>query len=258
MFKSVDSEATTELDRSSFVPLYHQLYEILRSNIEKGLWKPGDMLPTEAEINERYGVSQITSRKALNMLVDGGVIRRQRGKGSFVARPVITSSVTQIINFEDDMHMRGYKPRTEVISTGLRPVSKHTAKMLQIDVGEELACITRLRYADDEPLSIEQTCLVHKYCVGILKNDFATNSLSATLEKDYNVVLTRAEQSIRAQPAREEYANLLGIKPDDSLLSIERVTYSQRNIPIEFLRILYRGDRYLLHSELKGSLNGNL
>jgi GntR family transcriptional regulator len=241
-----------QLDRDSVVPLYHQLYEILRAHIDRGDWTPGDMIPTEAELNEKYGVSQITTRQALNGLVDAGLVYRQRGKGTFVARPVITSNLTRIVNFEEDMRQRGFAHRTEVLETALVQVSKNTAALLKIEVGEKLAQITRLRYADEEPLSVEKTFLVDKYCPGILEFDFSVVSLSKTLQQQYGITLSRAEQTIRAQSAGDDYADLLNIAPEDSLLVIERVAFSQHNIPIEFLRIFYRADRYSLHCELKG------
>ena len=110
------SKSTTQdaLDRDSLIPLYHQLYEILRANIDTGVWKPGDMISPESELQRQYGVSQITVRQALNILVDQGLIYRRRGQGSFVSQPVITSSLTHIVNFADDMRIRGHEPFTRV------------------------------------------------------------------------------------------------------------------------------------------------
>jgi GntR family transcriptional regulator len=241
------------LDRESPVPLYHQLYEILRSHIELGVWKPGEMIPPESELKKRYGVSQITVRQSLNILVENGTIYRRRGKGTFVAQPMITSNLTHIVNFAEDMRNRGMEPYTELINSSTAVMSSSTAAFLNAEVGEELAVFKRLRFADGKPLSVEVSCLVHKYVPGILENDFSKRSLSETLAVDYHIVISRAEQTIRAQVAAANTAEYLGIDEDDPILVIERIGYSQHNIPVEFLRITYRGDRYALHCELKGT-----
>jgi GntR family transcriptional regulator len=239
------------LDRSSFVPLYHQLFEILYAHIEQGIWKPDDMIPPESDLKAIYGVSQITVRQALNVLANSGLIVRRRGKGSFVTRPTISANVTHIVNFADDMKQRGLTPRTEVIDMEIAVVSKPTATKLHIEPGEELIVIKRLRYANDEPLSIEHSMLIPRQVPGIMNNDFSARSLSETLLTDYGIQISHAEQTIRAMAASEENAALLRINAGDPLLAIERVCYTQRGTPVEMLRIYYRADRYMVHAQLK-------
>ena len=176
VYKSMLFTHQDTLDRESVIPLYHQLYEILRSHIDSGIWQPGDLIPPESELKRQYGVSQITVRQALNILVDNGLIYRRRGQGTFVAQRMITSNLTHIVNFADDMKQRGMEPHTEVLDTSISPVSKATAELLRVEVGEEIASVRRLRYANGEPLSIENSCLLHKYVPGILQYDFSQQS----------------------------------------------------------------------------------
>lgn len=237
--------------RDSKLPFYHQLYEILRNNIVRGEWKPGDVLPSESELIERYQVSRITVRQALEALVNDGLIYRQRGRGTFVAHPTVEQGLSRIISFTDDMRQRGFQPGTEVLSFGLTPAPQDIAEKLQIDPGEELACVERLRLADGEPMSVEQSHLVHRNCPGVLKHDYARKPLCEILDKDYGIRWARAEQVIRAIPAPRELAKKLSIPPNSALLSIERVSYSQQNLPVEFLRVYHRGDRYALYNELR-------
>ena len=103
------------INRSSKLPLYHQLYELLRSGITSGRWQPGDMLPPESELTERYEVSRTTVRQVLEMLVNEGLIYRQRGRGSFVAHPTVEQTLVRIISFTDDMRQRGFESGTEKI-----------------------------------------------------------------------------------------------------------------------------------------------
>lgn len=241
-----------ELNRNSKVPLYHQLYEILRGFIVRGDWPPGTMIPPESELCQTYGVSQITARQALDNLVSDGLIYRQRGRGSFVAQPAIETSLTRIISFTEDMRQRGYTPGSRVFYSGLAGAPQALAQELQVEPGEELAQIHRLRYADDEPLSIEKSSLVHRYCPGVLNDNFETVSLRETLSNQYGIRLVRARQSIRALNSTSKQADLLSIKPGAALLGIERVSYSQHNVPVEYLQIYYRADRYVLYTELQG------
>jgi len=238
------------IDRTSKLPLYHQLYEILRDNISRGEWQPGDMIPPESELIERYQVSRTTVRQVLDMLVNEGLIYRQQGRGTFVAHPTVEQALVRIISFTEDMRQRGFQPGTRVLSSALIPAPPDIAKKLEIEPGEELARLERLRLADGEPMSLEISHLIHRYCLGVLKGDYASNSLREMLERGYGIRLTHARQVIRATQASRDIARLLSIQPNAALLYIERVSYSQQNIPIEFLRIYYRGDRYALYNEL--------
>jgi GntR family transcriptional regulator len=238
--------------RDSKLPFYHQLYQILRQNIIRGEWQPGDMLPPESELIERYQVSRITVRQALETLVNDGLIYRQQGRGTFVAHPTVEQSLLRIISFTEDMRQRGFEPGTEVLFSGLAPAPPEIAQKLEVRADEELVRLERLRLADKEPMSIEESYLVHRYCPGILQKDYATSPLREALERDYGIQLIRAKQLIRATEASSRIAHLLSISSGAALLLIERISYSHQNIPVEFLRIYYRADRYVLHSELQG------
>lgn len=237
--------------RESKLPIYHQLYEILRSNIVRGEWQPGDMLPSETELIEQYRVSRITVRQALETLVNEGLIYRQRGRGTFVAHPTVEQGLSRIISFTEDMRQRGFRPDTEIISAGVIPAPAEIAEKLHIDAGEELVRLERLRLADGEPMSIEESHLVHRCCPGVLKYDYAQIPLTEVLDRDYGIRPVRAKQVIRAISAPARLAQKLSISPQAALLYIERVSYSDQNIPIEFLRLYHRGDRYALYNELR-------
>ncbi|MFN2222973.1 MAG: GntR family transcriptional regulator [Candidatus Promineifilaceae bacterium] len=242
----------TQLDRSSKVPLYHQLYEILRVKIIDGQWPTGTMIPPESELCSIYQVSQITARQALDNLVSDGLIYRQRGRGSFVAQPAIETNLSRIVSFTEDMRSRGYEPGSRVFFSEVVAARPAIAKKLQVEPGEQLAQLNRLRFADGQPLSVERASLVHKYCPGVLAGNYESSSLRLALLAEYGLKLVRAEQSIRALSANKDLASLLSIRPGDPLLGIERVSFAQPNVPVEYLQIFYRADRYVLHVELQG------
>jgi GntR family transcriptional regulator len=240
------------ISRRSKVPLYQQIYEILRSEIVAKNWKPGDMISPESELMDKYQVSSITIRQALEKLEQDGLINRQRGRGTFVTQPTLEANQTRIISFTEDMHTRGVTPSTEVMLSSLIPAPENIAQLLQVETGEELARVKRLRLADHDPLSVEESLLVHRYCQGILQHDFAAKSMRWTLEQEFGIRLVQAKQTIHAINASRDLANSLSVKPGSALLFVERISYSQYDLPIEFLRIYYRGDRYVLYNELQG------
>ena len=240
------------ISRSSKLPLYQQLYEILRGMILRGEWQPGDMLPPEPDLVGRYQVSRTTVRQVLDKLVNEGLIYRQRGRGTFVAHPTVEKAMVRIVSFTEDMRERGLRPATRVLCAELVPASAEIAEKLQVPPGEELARLERLRLANDEPMSVEESFLVHRYCPGVLQKDYAAVPLRESLEREHGIRLVRAKQVIRAVLASARLAQLLSIKPRSAVLYLERVSWSQHDLPVEFLRIYYSAERYSLYHELQG------
>jgi GntR family transcriptional regulator len=240
------------LDRASKLPLYQQLYEILQGRIASGEWRTGDLIPAEPELMATYGVSRITLRQVLETLVREGLIVRARGRGSYVAPPTLEKGMVRIFSFTEDMRQRQLTPRSIVLAAELVPVNSEMAAKLGIPAGEELVRLERLRLAEDEPLAIEESLLVHRICPGLLRFDFATESLREVLAREYGVRWSRARQTIRAIHAPESTAALLRVRPGAALLHIERLSYAHGISPVEFLCVQYRGDRYALYNELAG------
>lgn len=245
-------EPEAPLNPASKLPLYQQLYELLEGRIRSGEWKPGDMIPPESELIGRYAVSRITVRKVLDMLVSEGLIIRQRGRGSFVAQAKLEHGMTRIVSFTDDMRQRGLTPGTKIIFAGLVPAPRAIAEALSVPEGEELARIDRLRLADGEPMCVEESFLIHRRLPGILRHDLVNNSLREIKQREYGIRWSRARQTIQAMPAPAEIARLLSMRTGAPLLYFERVTYSQDAVAMEYLKIYYRADRYIIHNELVG------
>jgi len=240
------------IDRDGRLPLYRQVYEILHKKILLKDWKPGDRLPTESELMRDYGVSRITMRTVLDMLVQEGLIYRQAGRGTFVAHATLEQGLSQIISFTEDMQRRGFSVSTRVLFSGLVPATAYIAERLRLEAGEELAHLQRLRLADGEPMCIEHSYFVHRHCPGILEHDFSSRSLREVKIHQYGIRWTHAKQTIQAVNASEEVARLMGIPRGGAVLFFERVSFSQDSVPIEFLQAYYRADRYILYNELQG------
>jgi GntR family transcriptional regulator len=186
------------------------------------------------------------------MLVKEGLIYRQQGRGTFVAHPKLEHGLSRIVNFTEDMLQRGFNPSSKVLFSGLIQATPYMAERLSVEVGEELARLDRLRLADNEPMCLEKSHFVHSYCPGILNHNYEVNSLCEAKEREYGIRWSKARQLIRAINSQKDIADLLSVRKNSALLYIERVSYSQEGIQMEFLQAYYRADRYTLHNELQG------
>jgi GntR family transcriptional regulator len=239
------------LDRNSRVPLHQQLYEILRSLLDSEQYSSGDRFFTEAELVEIFDISRNTARQVLSRLSDEGYIIRERGKGTSVASPGLQQSLEKIVSFTDEMNRRGMKPETIVLSQEALKPTESQIKELRIKPETDLVCIRRLRLGDHLPICVEESYLVKEYFPNLGDFNYAEYPLKKAIESILNSRLDYAQQKIRAIPAPGEIAEILKVNHNAPLLYIERVTYTG-NIPVEFLKIYYRGDRFTLYNELVG------
>jgi len=231
------------------LPLYYQLMQELRQRIEGGTWKPGDLIPSERELSETYGISRMTVRQALTELVNDGLLRRDQGRGTFVAKAKIRKQLSRLTSFTEDMRARGRQPRAQVLRAEMVPARPKVANMLQIDVEQQVALVERLRSADDEPVGIECSHLSFKGCEAILREDLS-GSLYRLLGELFGLAPTRAQEEIEAGPCGSREAQILGIQHNEPVLVIRRRTLDQDQHPFEYVESVYRGDNYVFSAEL--------
>ena len=237
--------------RNSPLPRYYQLREIMRDRIRSGEWKPGDLIPSERELSEQYGISRMTARQAITDLVNEGLFYREQGKGTFVIQRKITQQLLQLTGFTEDIRARGQRPGTKVLSAEMFPADEVTAEKLHIAPGTLIFRLQRLRLADDEPLAIELSQTSFKGCERLLDEDLESNSLYRMLETKYGVQLMEADQELEAGLAGSEEAALLKISIGSPVLFTRRITYTERNQPIEYAKAVYCGNKYTFYTHLK-------
>ena len=237
--------------RNSPLPRYYQLKEIMRERVQSDEWKPGDLIPSERELSEKYGISRMTARQAITDLVNEGLFYREQGKGTFVSQRKITQQLIRLTGFTEDIKARGQKPGTKVISAQMFPADETTAEKLSIDPGTLIFRLQRLRLADDEPLAIELSQTNFKGCERLLEEDLEQNSLYRLLETKYGIPLMEADQELEAGLAGNEEVQLLKISLGRPVLFTRRITYTERNQPIEYAKAVYCGNKYVFHTHLK-------
>lgn len=239
------------ISRNSPVPRYHQLKEILREYVRLGEWKPGDLIPSERELSETHSISRMTARQAITDLVNEGVFYREQGRGTFVSQRKITQQLMRLTGFTEDISARGQRPSTRVLSATMAPADEFTAERLGIPIGREVFRLQRLRLADEEPLAIELSQVSFRGCERLLEEDFARSSLYQALDTRFGVALVEAEQELEAGLAGAEEAQTLKIAVGSPVLYTRRVTYTERNQPIEYAKSIYVGARYVFYTHLK-------
>ncbi|WP_338818235.1 HTH-type transcriptional repressor NagR [Moorella thermoacetica] len=226
------------------IPLYYQLMQLFRQQIEEGEYQPGDSFPSENELCERFGVSRPTVRQALNELVREGLLHRVKGKGTFVSAPKIQQDFMQkLVSFTEEMQQKGLKGTTRVLSLQLVPALKNVAAYLTLAIEEPVFQLDRLRFINDEPIVVVTTYLPQKYCPTLNQQDLNNQSLYKTLEDQYSIRISRARRILEVIAATEEYAKLLEIDVGAPIQLSRTIAWDQYNRPIEFSIARYRGDR---------------
>ncbi len=232
------------IDFHSHIPYYYQLIELIKENIEEGVWAPGDRIPSELELCDFYGVSRTVVRQALRELETDSLIVRRKGKGTFVAKPKINEGLIQkLTGFYQDMVEKGLKPVTEVLYQEIVPATTKIAQYLDVPIGTEIIDIQRLRFIHDEPIQLVTTYIPRQISPELINIDLSGRSLYEYLETEYGIKITKGTRYIEAVLATKEEAKLLDIEEGDPLIMLDSVSYSETGQVIEYYHALHRGDR---------------
>jgi GntR family transcriptional regulator len=236
------------LDPDSQLPLYQQLQRSLREAIEQRVLGVDDALPAERQLAEELAVSRITVRKAIEGLVEEGLLVRRQGAGNFVAQRV-EKNFAKLTSFSEDMRARGRTPHSEWLRKSEGTVTPEESLALRLSPGTPVMRFHRLRYADNAPMSLEYATIVASALPSL---DAVGDSLYETLEAAGNRPV-RALQRLRALLLRAEQAKLLDAHEGDAGLLVERVGFLRDGRAVEFCQSWYRGDTYDFVAELSSN-----
>jgi DNA-binding GntR family transcriptional regulator len=242
-------EDMTDFSTNTSSPLYLQVYDYIKNDILEQKLKRGDRLPSEEELAKKYRISRMTLRKSLALLINDGFIYSQHGVGTFISKyPIqfpIQFDYTKVTSFSAQVKAQGHEIDSLVLSISEIPYNLEIYQGLHLKKTQSVICIKRLRIMDAVPFSIEQSFHPKDNYenFNITNQETDLKSIYAVMEKSgYHA--TREINLISATNATQEEADLLNISEGVALLSFKTITYSKQGIPLEFLKMVARPDRY--------------
>ena len=234
-----------------FSPLYRQIRALVTRGLESGEWQPGSIIPSEAELASRFGVSQGTVRKAIDEMVAENLLVRWQGKGTFVATHRDARSFSRFLRLaanEGELQA----PQSIPLECGRAKAGIEVARILAVPVGAPIIIIRRLLRCADMPVIFDEIYLPGELftdlTLDLLKS--ADMSLYSLFESRYGVCPIRADERLRAVAADRMSASLLEVAEGSPLLLVERVTCTYGDKPVEWRRAHYSTQNFHYHNKL--------
>ena len=225
-------------------PLYDQLAHLLRDKIDNEM-NTGDLLPSERELTQQYGLSRTTVRLALHELEELGIIERIHGKGTFVAQTTTNeTNLSESYSFTDQMKKLGRVPQTDILKFEIIEANKQIAKGLHIPMWEKVIYLKRLRSADNIPMMIEESYIPRVLLPFLTESDLLKKPLYTIIEQDYAFNIRVAEEEFSASLASDDEAQDLKIPRNSAVLRFTRQTFTDKGQIVEFTRSVARADLF--------------
>jgi GntR family transcriptional regulator len=241
--------ASVELPPADGRPKYRRLLAQLRSDIGSGRLRPGDVIAPELEIARSHGISRHTVRQAIVELAREGLLRRERGRGTFVTTKPIVRSLGAFYSFAHEMKEHGLEFHTRVVHRGVRPASDLVAARLELPVGALVIEMELLRMVEGAPVSLEFSVTPHDRFPSLLTADVTRLSLYDIMAAAHDVAVTHGREELRPVVLDRRQAALLEVPAGSPAFHVTREALAGAE-RIEWRRSLVRGDRYLFRAEL--------
>lgn len=233
-----------EIDKNTPIPLYFQLKNIILDEIRKGGYREGDLIPTEKEIGDAFGLSRTTIRQAITELVSEGRLYRVKSKGTFVAKEKLKQDfIKRLETFDDTIRRLGKEPSTKVLELKAVKAPEEVAEKLKLGRSGKCVYLSRIRYADSEPNVLVRTWLPFDRCRFVLENDLERKSLYRVLSAREETRIAHINRVMEALPATAEDARMLDLKTGEPIHFFTSVGFNAKEEPIEYSLAKYRGDR---------------
>lgn len=228
--------------RKGSEPLYKQIADYIRQKVDEEEWPVGHQIPTEQRLCQQFNVSRITVVKALERLVEEGLLVREQGKGTFVSLPELSTEPMELLSFTEEIKRKGKNPSTMVLVKISKEPSKGIRQRLRLEPHEKVWCLKRLMKADDIPIGIQTSYLPVKKFPNLIQNVIDNVSLYSILREQYQTIVSDAIEIYRAVQLDEDEKALLEVELGETGFSVERLSFSQ-NEPVEFVRSIMRADQ---------------
>ena len=225
-------------------PRYREVADRLQERIQGGELDPGSRVPSERAIAEEFGLSRMTARQAVELLVRRGVVYRRPGSGTFVAPSRIEHTLQRLAGFSQQMREQGIDPSGRVLGAALHvPADDAVIEALRLATGERTWLVRRLRFGNGEPLVVETFEVPEAVCPDLGRHDLVHGSLYELMRSGYGVDPVSAHETIEPTACEPDDARHLMTRAGSPAILVTRTTYDAGGRPVEFARDLYRGDR---------------
>jgi DNA-binding GntR family transcriptional regulator len=232
-----------ELNQSSGTPLYKQLEELLRASIASASTQANVRLPSEKELSDRYRVSRITVRKAVEELEKEGYLVKVQGRGTFTRKPKLGRDLHELLSFTRTCQIMGMKPGTHVLKCAVTSPTDPLRETLQLKRGEKVVFLYRIRFADDVPIILERNYFPSRYSF-LVHEDLEDRSLYDLLRTKYRIFPASGHKTIEIVPAGEEEVKHLLVAPASPMLLVTDTTFDSIGMPIHQAFEHIVGDRF--------------
>lgn len=242
------------IDRRSPIPFYFQLKRLVADEIDSGRWRPGTRLPSENELCERFDVSRTTVRQALGELEREGALRKEKGRGTFVAEPASTSWLLQSSHgFHEDATAEGKEVVSRVLRCELEVLPDWAADALEVPAASHGVTLERVRWVDGQLAMYVVNHLAPRLADTVLGADLERGSLYRTLAEREGLAVAGGRRVVEAATAADELARLLEVEPGAPLLFVESVSWDETQQPFECYRAWHRSDRSKIEVQVVGA-----
>lgn len=232
------------IDKLSPVPLYVQLRDGIKQKVLEGVWQVGEQIPTESELMEEYEVSRATVRNAISSLVNEGLLVKQRGRGTFVARQQPSIAFEPLISFVHTVESMGATSDNQVVDIRTIVPNEELLDTLRWNKSNDCLYIKRVRRADGIPLAVEESFFSDP-AAKFLKRKDLSGSIARLLLEELRISISRVEQIMEARNPTPEEKDLLNLEEDLQVLEMQRwITLEGETQPFYYLRFILRGDAY--------------
>lgn len=232
-------------------PRHEQISEWLRKQVTDGILTVHDKLPSESELGEKFGVSRITVRRALQTLENDGVIYRRQGLGSFIKDGKVQQGLVRLSDFVEDMQAAGIKASSKTSHFAPEKASSVIGDALAVEEDKMVFRLDRLRLGDGKPLAFDRTWMSVFYAQLLENHDLSKRTIYSILENEYEVPVVRGRFRIDAVNAPADVADYLQIPNRRAVLVIERISYTTGDRPVYFQKRFYRSDKVAYELELE-------
>ena len=239
------------VDDSNPIPKYLQISAWLKELIQTGRYKPAEKLPSEIQLSKMCGVNRNTVRQAISELTAAGLLRKEKGTGTFVAtqaRAELRQKLERISSFSDFLQGSGIEQETRLLHKSVEDAPGDIARLLFL--GSKVITVRRVRVGDGVPYIYEESYLPYGPFKGILDMDL-TGSMYHIISEQFDIVLARSKQTISAVNLNTQIARILELPANAAGFFMETLTFDENSMPIEVLYSYHRGDKYKLEIELE-------